>query len=84
MTDILKSAISEILYEMRKEDELSQQSMAAKMCISHRQYNNLESGKCLMLFETFLKFAIVFGVDVNKFISDLREKGYTVDDDYAA
>ena len=81
MSNMLKEAIGKALYSKRMEYGLTQEQMAAKCCISNRQYNDLENGKRLPGLRTFFNISIVCDLDVNEIIKDLISKGYQITDD---
>ena len=80
MLDLIKKAIGKALYEKRTEYRMSQETMAAKCCISNRQYSDLENAKRLPSLRTFFNIAIVCDLDVNALIRSLVEEGYTAMD----
>lgn len=85
MRKIIKSVISETLYKKRDELGLTQENMAEKICISTRQYADLENGKRLPSIATFINILIVFELDANEIIKKLINRNYKVtDDNYSA
>ncbi len=76
MVDLLKSAVGNMLYNKRCEYNLSQENMAEKLCISVRQYSDLENCRRLPRLDTFLKVAVICEVDLNSLIKGLVDNGY--------
>lgn len=56
----LKYCLSNLLFETRKENRLSQEEMAYFLSISTRSYSDLENGKFCCSLNTFLRFLYVF------------------------
>ncbi|MDY4976707.1 MAG: helix-turn-helix transcriptional regulator [Clostridia bacterium] len=81
MSNVLRETIGSSLYAKRMEYGFTQEQMAAKCCVSNRQYNDLENGKRLPGLKTFINIVIVCDLDVNSIIKTLIGKGYKITDD---
>ena len=69
-----------MVYTKRMEYDFSQEQMAEWLCISTRQYIDLENGKRQPSLETFLNTMIKLEYNANEFIQLLIKQGYTVED----
>ena len=81
MLKILKMVFGKTLYDKRIGEGLTQSEMAAKCCISVRQYSDLENGKRLPGLQNFINIVIICSIDVNDLIRKIIANGYKVDDD---
>lgn len=78
--EIIKINFGLMLYTKRMEYCFSQEQMAEWLCISTRQYIDLENVKRKPSLETFLNAMIKLEQDAGEFIQLLVSQGYTVED----
>lgn len=69
-----------MLYWKRAEYGFTQEGMSEWLCLSTRQYIDLENGRRAPSLETFLKVMIKLKQDANEFIQLLVKQGYKVED----
>lgn len=78
--EILKLYFGKTLYYKRLYFGISQEAMAEKCCISLRQYIDIENGKRLPSFKSLINIIIKSGIDLDEFIKEIQEEGYTPED----
>ena len=78
--ELIKRNFGDMLYSRRMDYDFSQEAMAEWLCLSTRQYIDLENCKRIPSLPTFINIIIRCQLDANKFIYNLVDSGYAVTD----
>ncbi len=77
---LVKSILSKAIYKARKHLDKTQESVSEMLCLSPKEYRNIESGKSLPLFDTLLRLRMVLKIDINSICDEIIKAGYHIED----